>query len=50
MGDVITYIAHLGIVRVLTVPGAMVIALLLIWRAAAPAPWNDDDDADTDRA
>ncbi|MFZ1890553.1 MAG: hypothetical protein WAU33_21200 [Candidatus Binataceae bacterium] len=50
MGDLMSYIAHMGIVRVLSVPVGMGIALWLIWRAAAPAPWKEDDDADTHRA
>lgn len=42
MGEVISYIAHLGIVRVLSVPAGMVLALWLIWRAAAPPPLDED--------
>jgi hypothetical protein len=43
MGDLISYIAHMGIVRVLTVPGFMAIALYVLYRLAAPPPWKDDD-------
>jgi hypothetical protein len=45
MGNVISYLAHLGIVRVLSVPTTMVVALYLIYRAAKPPPLDDDEDA-----
>lgn len=42
MGDVISWFAHQGIVRVLSVPVAMSIMLYIIYRLAAPPPWTDD--------
>jgi hypothetical protein len=45
MGSIISYFAHLGIVRVLSVPTTMAIALYLIWRAAAPPPLDGDEGA-----
>ncbi len=45
MGDIISYFAHLGIVRVLSVPAAMAIAVYLIWIAAAPPPLDGDEGA-----
>jgi hypothetical protein len=45
MGNILSYFAHLGIVRVLSVPAMMGIALYLIFRAAAPPPLDGDDGA-----
>ena len=42
MGDLISYILHLGIVRVLSVPIAMGVAVWLLYRVAEPPEWNDD--------
>ena len=44
LSDLVSYIAHLGIVRVLSVPGAMGLLLYIIWVLASP-PKNHDDDA-----
>jgi hypothetical protein len=43
MGDVISWFAHQGIVRVLSVPVAMAIMLYIMYRLAAPPPWTDDE-------
>ena len=42
MGDVISWFAHQGIVRVLSVPVTMSVMLYIIYRLAAPPPWTDD--------
>ncbi|MGO9455252.1 MAG: hypothetical protein ACLQDV_30020 [Candidatus Binataceae bacterium] len=42
MGDFVSYIAHLGPVRVLFVPILMGLAIYWMWRLAAPPPWEDD--------
>ncbi|HKN01773.1 MAG TPA: hypothetical protein VJX23_14745 [Candidatus Binataceae bacterium] len=42
MGEVIAYLLHNPIVRVLSVPMMMVLALYWMWRLAAPPPWEDD--------
>ena len=42
MGDLINYILHLGIVRVLSVPIAMGLAVWILYRMAEPPEWHDD--------
>jgi hypothetical protein len=42
MGEVISYLAHLGIVRVFSVPTLMSLAIYGIWRLSAPPPWEED--------
>ncbi len=42
MGEVISYLAHMGIVRVLSVPVLMALAIYWMWRLAAPPPWEND--------
>jgi hypothetical protein len=43
MGDVISWFAHQGIVRVLSVPVAMSTVLYILYRLAAPPPWSDEE-------
>jgi hypothetical protein len=43
MGDLVTYLLHLGIVRVLSVPVAMSLIIYVLYRMAAPPEWNNDD-------
>ena len=43
MGEFITYILHLGIVRVLSVPIVMGLVIYGLYRMAAPPEWHDDD-------
>ncbi len=50
MGDPISYLAHMGIVRVLSVPAAMGTMLYLIWIMSAPPPLDDDNDAEPHRS
>ncbi|HXW83151.1 MAG TPA: hypothetical protein VEJ86_02005 [Candidatus Binataceae bacterium] len=45
LGNLIDYIAHLGIVRVLSVPAAMAVIIYFLYRLAAPPPENHDDGA-----
>ena len=45
LGDLLDYIAHLGIVRVLSVPVAMGLIIWGLWVLAAPPPDNHNDDA-----
>ncbi len=47
MGDLISYVAHQGIVRVLSVPAMMILLIYLLWTLAAPP--KGIDDADTHR-
>ncbi len=47
MGDLISYLAHQGIVRVLSVPAAMILIIYVLWVLAAPP--RDLDDADANR-
>lgn len=42
MGDLINYIAHVGIVRVLSVPVSMGLLIYILYRLAAPPEWHDD--------
>ncbi len=44
MGDLINYIAHVGIVRVLSVPAAMGLLIYILYRLAAPPEWHDDSE------
>jgi len=46
MGGLISYLAHRGIVRVLSVPAGMAIALYIIWMLAGPPSTGDDDNAE----
>jgi hypothetical protein len=43
MGDLFSWFAHAGIVRVLSVPVAMGLMLYIIYRLAAPPPWSDEE-------
>ncbi len=45
MGDLISYLAHQGIVRVLSVPTMMIVLIYILWVLAAPPK----DDADANR-
>ena len=47
MGDFFSYLLHVGIVRVLSVPIVMLVALYGLYVMAAPAPWSDDDDGES---
>ncbi len=38
MGELISYLAHLGIVRVLSVPIVLIGMVYLLWILAAPPP------------
>jgi len=42
MGDLINYIAHVGIVRVLSVPASMGLMIYILYRLAAPPEWHDN--------
>ncbi len=46
MDGFISYLGHLGIVRVLTVPGAIAVLVYLSWLLAAPP---EDRNSDTER-
>ncbi len=41
MGELISYLAHLGIVRVLSVPIVLIGMVYLLWILAAPPPERD---------
>jgi hypothetical protein len=43
MGDLFSWLLHLGIVRVLSVPIGMLVLLYIMYLAATPAPWTDDE-------
>ncbi len=47
MGDLISYLAHQGIVRVLSVPAVMILIIYILWVLAAPP--TDLNDADAHR-
>jgi hypothetical protein len=47
MGDFFSYLLHVGIVRVLSVPIVMLIALYGLYVLSAPPPWSDDDDGES---
>ena len=42
MGDLVSYLLHLGIVRVLSVPIVMGLVVYALYRMAAPPEWHDD--------
>jgi len=44
MGDLISYLAHQGIVRVLFVPVVMIAIIGAMWALAAPPQDLDDED------
>lgn len=50
MNNVINYCARLGIVRVLSVPLAMVLIMYLLFRLAAPPEDLGDTDSETGRS
>jgi hypothetical protein len=43
MAELISYLAHLGIVRVLSVPIVLIGLVYLLWLLAAPPPDRDRD-------
>jgi hypothetical protein len=46
MGDLFSWLLHQGIVRVLSVPIVMLVALYGVYVLASPPPWNDDEDGE----
>ena len=50
MNNVVSYCARLGIVRVLSVPLAMVLIMYLLFRLAAPPEDLGDSDGETGRS
>jgi hypothetical protein len=50
MSALISYMARLGIVRVLSVPTAMVVLMCLLWMLAAPPEDLGDDGGETNKS
>lgn len=50
MAELIGYLAHLGIVRVLSVPAVMAVMLYLVYRLAAPREDLEEDDGQNSHA
>ncbi len=44
MGNLISYLGHLGIVRVLSVPVVIGLVIWMLYVAAAPPKWTDEGD------